>query len=83
MDDVSQSVLHNGNTSSRVSMSEMSRRCSFTEEVKLKSLTASTFYDRLLYVLLCVVLCYVLLLYRWPLLCVCAGFCVPRYGLGE
>ena len=67
-------MFTNGNISSRISISEMSRGCSFTEEAKVKSLAASIFYNRLLYVLL----------YRWPLLCVvCADFCVPRYGLGE
>ena len=44
-------MFTNGNTSSRILISEMSRGCSFTK-VKLKSLAASTFYDRLLYVLL-------------------------------
>ena len=52
-------MFTNGNISSRISISEMSRGCSFTEEVKLKSLTASTFYDRLLYIRAAVVLCYV------------------------
>ena len=54
-------MFTNGNISSRISISKMSRGCmyacmyvrgcSFTEEVKLKSFTASTFYDRLLYVI--------------------------------
>ena len=74
-------MFTNGNISSRISIPEMSRGCTFTEEVKLKSLRASTFYGRLLYVLLWCFAMYILL-YRWPLLCVCAGFCVLRYGLG-
>ena len=77
-------MFTNGNISSRISISEMSRGCSFTEEVKLKCLTASTFYDRLLYVLLWCFAMYINT--AVPLataVCVCAGFCVPRYGLGE